>query len=78
MKLQDTTKILYNLDMISDDSEFFSCPYCGSDNYLSVDPTGGRRQRFVVDCETCCQPIVIDLSLSNGAILEINARRENE
>jgi transcription elongation factor Elf1 len=64
--------------MLSNDPELFSCPYCGSDNYLSADPSGGRRQKFVVDCEICCQPIAIELNISGESAPEINARRENE
>lgn len=36
----------------------YSCPYCGETNYVGVDPSGGRNQRFVEDCPVCCNPIV--------------------
>jgi hypothetical protein len=64
--------------MSIDDSELFSCPYCTSDNYLTVDPTGGNRQKLIVDCEICCQPIIIHVVLSGGTILQVNIRKENE
>ncbi|MBP6343225.1 MAG: CPXCG motif-containing cysteine-rich protein [Candidatus Omnitrophica bacterium] len=64
--------------MLSNDSNSFPCPYCGSDNYLDVDPGGGRRQRLIVDCEICCQPIAVQVSVSPEGDLEINARPENE
>lgn len=60
------------------DPELFSCPYCGSDNYLPLDVSAGKRQKFVVDCEICCQPIAIELKLNSGSGPEIIARRENE
>lgn len=33
-----------------------SCPYCGEDNLIRVDTSGGRRQEYVEDCHVCCQP----------------------
>jgi len=63
--------------MLNDPENFF-CPYCGSENFLSLDPTGGSRQRMVLDCEICCRPIVVDLRLSGGTIRELNVTKENE
>ncbi|MBL8013403.1 MAG: CPXCG motif-containing cysteine-rich protein [Candidatus Omnitrophica bacterium] len=60
------------------DPELYSCPYCGSDNYLSYDLMGGKKQKLVVDCEICCQPIVIELTVQDGSVLRITARKENE
>ncbi len=45
---------------------------------MALDLTGGSRQRFVIDCETCCSPIVIRLRLSGDAIEELDIRREND
>ena len=33
-----------------------SCPYCGEENTLAVDASGGSLQRYVEDCQVCCQP----------------------
>jgi hypothetical protein len=35
----------------------YTCPACFETNALGVDPSGGRRQRFVEDCPVCCRPI---------------------
>lgn len=32
------------------------CPYCGEPNEVEVDPSGGRRQSYVEDCQVCCRP----------------------
>ncbi len=64
--------------MSINDPELYSCPYCGSDNYLSYDLMGGKKQKLVVDCEICCQPIVIELTVQDGSVLRITARKENE
>ena len=55
----------------------FSCPYCGGGNTLSIDVTGGSRQSFVVDCETCCAPIAVNLRLAGDEIASIDIRKEN-
>ncbi len=42
----------------------YECQACFETSYLGVDPTGGRRQRFIEDCPVCCRPnafvVVID------------------
>lgn len=32
------------------------CPYCGEVVVVAVDPGGGATQRYVEDCQVCCQP----------------------
>ena len=58
--------------------ENFACPYCGQDNMLMVDTTGGSEQRLVVDCEVCCAPIVVRVKVRGGEIMGIDVRKENE
>lgn len=58
--------------------ESFLCPYCGQSNELAVDITGGGSQKFVVDCEVCCAPIVLRVKIQGREIVAIEARRENE
>jgi hypothetical protein len=37
----------------------FQCAGCGQWNDTSVDPSGGRRQQYVEDCQVCCKPNVL-------------------
>lgn len=37
----------------------FQCAGCGQWNQTSVDPSAGRRQQYVEDCQVCCQPNVL-------------------
>ncbi len=39
----------------------YACPHCFESNYVAVDPSGGRRQRYVEDCPVCCNPISFDV-----------------
>jgi hypothetical protein len=36
--------------------EFFICAFCFQKNSVFVDPSGGENQRYVEDCQICCQP----------------------
>ena len=59
------------------ENENFSCPYCGENNALLVDITGGVNQTFVVDCEVCCAPIIVRLKVRGGEIVAMDVAREN-
>jgi len=63
--------------MIEEDVQF-ECPYCGVPNIVRVEPGAGSRQAFTTDCETCCQPIKLDIRISAGEGITIDARCENE
>ncbi len=39
------------------------CPYCGVEVEFVVDPTGGPAQEYVEDCEVCCQPWTVRVTL---------------
>jgi hypothetical protein len=41
----------------------YACPACFETNYLAVDPSGGRRQRYVEDCPVCCRPIAFTVEV---------------
>ena len=45
------------------EATFVSCPYCGQEVELIVDPTGGAQQQYVEDCDVCCQPLSIRVTL---------------
>jgi len=52
----------------------FICAYCFQENSATVDPTGGTHQEYVEDCEVCCRPNLLVISVApdlTGA--EINA-----
>ena len=40
------------------------CPYCGEAISVLVDDSL-PEQRYVEDCQVCCRPIVIDLTVSH-------------
>ncbi len=49
------------------------CPYCGEGLSIRLDPSGGAKQKFVQDCEICCQPIQIEVHFKNGEVAFFSA-----
>ena len=62
---------------LEDDHEI-NCPYCGTGFSVRVDNTGGGRQSFVVDCENCCRPIEVEVSVETDGYVSLIAKREGE
>jgi len=54
-----------------------SCPYCGEGQTILVD-NSLPEQSYVEDCQVCCRPIVLDVSVDVDGDVIVNARRENE
>lgn len=41
------------------------CPWCGEPNEIWIDPTGGSKQVYVEDCQTCCQAWQVTVHLED-------------
>jgi Cysteine-rich CPXCG len=54
-----------------------SCPYCGEDITILVDQSL-PDQEYVEDCQVCCKPIVLRVSVQADGDVAVNARSENE
>lgn len=45
------------------------CPYCGEEVELLIDLGGGVAQEYVEDCEVCCQPWSVRVTIgSDGSV----------
>jgi len=55
-----------------------ACLYCGEDNTVFIDETAGEEQQYVEDCQVCCKPwqVVISLGRGGGADVEVRAAAE--
>lgn len=62
--------------MLEKDHEF-SCPHCGEGLSVRLDPSGGRKQDFVQDCEICCRPIRVTVTLERDQVLDFHAEQES-
>ena len=58
-------------------SAFLQCPYCGEQIEVLVD-CSVSRQEYIEDCSVCCRPITISVEISQGEVVSIEGRTEDE
>lgn len=60
-------------------SQPVQCPYCWEEIELDIDASGGS-QTYVEDCQVCCQPILVRLTVDedDGESFEVTVEAENE
>jgi hypothetical protein len=56
----------------------YPCAFCGEENEVFPDQTGGRRQTFTEDCTVCCRPNLITLTFGDDGDAEIEVIQEYE
>lgn len=54
------------------EEHFFQCPYCWEDISMLID-SSVSHQSYVEDCEVCCNPIQITVSISEGELESFSA-----
>jgi len=64
------------LDVLSEEGSLESaaeaaCPYCGERITIPLDPSGGRSQVYVEDCQVCCQPCHVHVSYDENGAAEV-------
>jgi len=57
--------------------EPLDCPYCGEPISVVVDHSLGDQQ-YVEDCQVCCRPMVLRISIDADGDASVSARPENE
>lgn len=53
------------------------CPYCGEHTTVLVD-CSVAEQSYIEDCEVCCRPINLNVSIDSEGLLQVSASDENE
>lgn len=53
------------------EEHFFQCPYCWQTISMLLD-SSITMQKYIEDCEVCCNPIEIHLQFSNGKRITFN------
>ncbi|WP_082331976.1 CPXCG motif-containing cysteine-rich protein [Mangrovimonas xylaniphaga] len=51
---------------------FFQCPYCWQQISVVVDKSI-PNQAYIEDCEVCCNPISLEISIKNNDIFYFQA-----
>jgi len=59
------------------ESVMVQCPYCWEMLEISIDPSV-PEQEYVEDCQVCCNPILLTVSIDEGNVPRVEARAENE
>ncbi|RXJ50526.1 CPXCG motif-containing cysteine-rich protein [Gelidibacter gilvus] len=54
------------------EEHFFQCPHCWEDISMLIDYSV-PHQSYVEDCEVCCNPIQITVSISEGELESFHA-----
>ena len=52
---------------------FFPCPYCLAEISMLVDPSVSS-QKYIEDCEVCCNPIKLNVEVESGEIVAFEAK----
>jgi hypothetical protein len=53
------------------------CPYCGEPISVLIDDSVAD-QNYVEDCQVCCRPILLGVSVDMDGDVVVTARSENE
>lgn len=56
----------------------FICAFCGEENDLFIDLSAGVIQRYVEDCQVCCRPNLLTISLGESDDVVVHADRESD
>lgn len=55
-----------------------TCPYCGEQLTLALDPDGGVAQEYVEDCPVCCRPWRVQVSYDDEGAVEVVLEQADE
>lgn len=55
---------------------FFTCPYCWQEISFVLDDIS-EKQRYIEDCEVCCNPIEIYFELTGNEVTFFEAVKAN-
>jgi hypothetical protein len=50
------------------------CPHCFERSEISVETIYGN-QRYIQDCQVCCQSIALSVEVDNGTLVKVTAER---
>ena len=59
------------------ESKKIQCPYCGETIDIVID-CSVEQQSYIEDCQVCCRPINIDVSVDQSGQLSVLVTHENE
>jgi len=54
-----------------------SCPYCGETITILIDDSFPEQQ-YIEDCQVCCRPIVLNVTVDQEGDATVEATAEND
>jgi cysteine-rich CPXCG protein len=63
-------------DGTADTVTMVTCPYCGEQNEIALDPGGGAVQQYVEDCQVCCQPWRVTVRYDEQGNADVSVEEE--
>lgn len=54
------------------EEHFFQCPYCWEEISMLLD-VSVSFQKYIEDCEVCCNPIELSVGYENGVLTQFSA-----
>jgi hypothetical protein len=63
--------------MSLEESVEITCPYCGEPVVLVID-CSVESQEYIEDCQVCCQPITLSVTIGEDGLPRVEVRREDE
>ncbi len=59
------------------DAHLMDCPYCGETIEILIDPSI-PSQRYIEDCQVCCRPITLRVTVNADGVAQVMAMAEND
>ena len=58
-------------DGVADLDGLVSCPYCGEQVEITLDPGSGSHQQYVEDCYVCCRPWLVSVTYHDDGSADV-------
>lgn len=59
-------------DGVADGAASVSCPYCGEEVEITLDPGSGDHQQYIEDCSVCCRPWQVFVSYQEDGTADVH------
>lgn len=59
-------------DGVADGEATVSCPYCGEEVEITLDPGSGDHQQYIEDCAVCCRPWQVSVSYQEDGTADVH------
>ena len=59
------------------DEHIIDCPYCGESIGILIDASIPEQQ-YIEDCQVCCRPITLTVSVKEDGSARVRASAEND